>query len=163
MNTTIILADYSNPAHQTAIIELLDEYARDPMGGAKGLSNRVKENLIATLADTASAFSILALVDGSPAGLINCFQALSTFECKPLVNIHDVMVSKTWRGQGLSTAMLQKVESIALQRGCCKITLEVLEGNLVARKAYEKFGFSGYELDPAMGKAMFWEKPLTAS
>jgi len=72
-------------------------------------------------------------------------------------------VSKTWRGQGLSTAMLQKVESIALQRGCCKITLEVLEGNLVARKAYEKFGFSGYELDPAMGKAMFWEKPLTAS
>jgi len=161
MSTTIILADYSNPAHQAAIIELLDEYARDPMGGGTGLSNWVKENLLSTLADTANAFSILALVDGAPAGLINCFQTLSTFKCKPLVNIHDVMVSKALRGKGLSTVMLQEVEKIARQRGCCKLTLEVLEGNSIARKAYEKFGFSGYELDPAMGKAMFWEKPLT--
>jgi len=161
MSTTIILADYSNPAHQAAIIELLDEYARDPMGGGTGLSNWVKENLLTTLADTANAFSILALVNGAPAGLINCFQTLSTFKCKPLVNIHDVMVSKALRGKGLSTVMLQEVEKIARQRGCCKLTLEVLEGNSIARKAYEKFGFSGYELDPAMGKAMFWEKPLT--
>ncbi len=53
MSTTITLADYSNPAHQTAIIKLLDEYAKDPMGGGKGLSNWVKENLLVTLADTA--------------------------------------------------------------------------------------------------------------
>lgn len=132
------------------------------MGGGKGLSNWVKENLLAKLADTGHAFSILALVDEKPAGLINCFQTLSTFKCRPLINIHDVMVSNTWRGQRLSTAMLQKVEEVALQRGCCKITLEVLEGNHIARKAYEKFGFKGYELDPVMGKAMFWEKPLEA-
>ena len=160
MNTKIIIADYKNPAHQAAIIELLDEYARDPMGGGKGLSNWVKQNLPGTLADTANAFSILALVDDKPAGLINCFQTLSTFKCRPLINIHDVMVSNSWRGHGLSTEMLREVEEVALQRGCCKLTLEVLEGNHIARKAYEKFGFAGYELAPAVGKAMFWEKPL---
>ena len=160
MNIEIILADYNDPAHQAAIIGLLDEYARDPMGGAKGLSDWTKKNLPAALAGKANAFSILALADGTPAGLINCFQTLSTFKCKPLVNIHDVMVSRVFRGKGLSTAMLAKVEETARQRGCCKLTLEVLEGNTIARKSYRKFGFQGYELDPAMGNAMFWEKPL---
>jgi len=160
MTIEIIVADYSDPAHQAAIVELLDEYARDPMGGARGLSDWTKENLPAALAGTANAFSILALADGTPAGLINCFQTLSTFKCKPLVNIHDVMVSRAFRGKGLSTAMLAKVEETALQRGCCKLTLEVLEGNSIARKSYKKFGFAGYELDPVLGKAMFWEKPL---
>lgn len=160
MTIEIFVADYHNPVHQTAIVELLDEYARDPMGGAEGLSTQVKENLPSALADTPNAFSILALVNGVPAGLINCFQTLSTFKCKPLVNIHDVVVNDAHRGTGLSTAMLEKVEEIALQRNCCKLTLEVLEANYIARGAYEKFGFTGYELDPAMGKAMFWEKPL---
>jgi hypothetical protein len=40
------------------------------------------------------------------------------------------------------------------------VTLEVLEGNQIAKNAYIKFGFAGYELDPKMGKALFWEKPL---
>ena len=56
--------------------------------------------------------------------------------------------------------MLDEVERIAKEKGCCKLTLEVLEGNIVAKKAYEKFGFSSYELDPATGKALFWEKVL---
>jgi len=51
-------------------------------------------------------------------------------------------------------------EKIARESGCCKITLEVLEGNHVARAAYSAFGFKGYELDPKMGKALFLEKKL---
>ncbi len=42
--------------------------------------------------------------------------------------------------------MLQKVREIARQRGCCKITLEVLEGNDVAQAAYRKFGFDESDL-----------------
>ena len=41
-----------------------------------------------------------------------------------------------------------------------KLTLEVLEGNSVAQSAYRAFGFEGYELDPQMGKALFWQKKL---
>ncbi len=57
---------------------------------------------------------------------------------------------------------MEKVEEVAQKLGCCKITLEVLEGNIVAKRAYENFGFVGYELDPEMGKAMFMEKKMTS-
>jgi len=47
--------------------------------------------------------------------------------------------------------------------GCCKLTLEVLEGNTVARAAYQACGYSGYELNPEIGKALFWQKKLEFS
>jgi GNAT superfamily N-acetyltransferase len=112
------------------------------------------------LARRPHAFSILAYVNGEPAGLINCFEGFSTFKCRPLVNIHDVVVLSDYRGRGLSQLMMAKVEDIARQRGCCKLTLEVLEGNQAAQRAYLHYGFSGYQLDPGTGHALFWEKPL---
>lgn len=57
--------------------------------------------------------------------------------------------------------MLEKVEEIARSKDCCKVTLEVLSNNEVAKSAYRKFGFSGYELDPEAGFALFWQKSLT--
>ena len=110
------------------------------------------------LAKLPHAFSIIAYVDGKPAGLVNCFEAFSTFSCKPLVNIHDVIVIKEFRGHNLSQNMLAKVEEIAKSKGCCKLTLEVLSKNEAARSSYTKFGFSDYELDPKMGTAQFWQK-----
>ena len=77
-----------------------------------------------------------------------------------MINIHDLVVLSEYRGLGLSQKMLQYVENIAVENGCCKIILEMLEGNRVAKNAYLKFGFAGYELDPKMGKALFWEKAL---
>lgn len=148
-------------AHTDAVLYLLSEYASDPMGGGKELSTYTRDNLISELRKREGTHIVIAFVQGEPAGLIICFEGFSTFACKPLLNIHDVVVSTRYRGKGLSKLMLQKAESIALRLGCCKLTLEVLEGNLVAQAAYQASGYSGYELDPQMGKAMFWEKKLT--
>ena len=122
------------------------------------LPQAVQQSLASELAKIPNAFSVLCYVDNKPAGLVNCFTGFSTFKCKPLVNIHDVTVFKDFRGLGLSQRMLKKVEQIAQERGCCKLTLEVLEGNEIARNAYLKLGFDSYELDPAMGRALFWQK-----
>jgi ribosomal protein S18 acetylase RimI-like enzyme len=78
----------------------------------------------------------------------------------PLVNIHDIVVLPKYRGRGISQFLLQEVEAIAREKGCCKLTLEVLEGNKVAQKAYTRFGFRDYVLDPSAGKALFWQKML---
>jgi ribosomal protein S18 acetylase RimI-like enzyme len=67
---------------------------------------------------------------------------------------------KEYRGKGLSHEMLEKVEEIAIEKGCCKLTLEVLSNNEIAKSSYKKFGFSSYELDPETGQALFWEKLL---
>ena len=160
MNIEIKVADYSDAQQGRDIVYLLDAYARDPMGGAKPLDESVKSNLAKELSTLPHAFSILCYVDGKPAGLVNCFVSFSTFKCKPLINVHDVVVIDDYRGLGLSQRMLSKVEQIARDKGCCKITLEVLEGNDIAKRAYTKFGFTGYELDPDVGRALFWQKAI---
>ncbi|WP_339425523.1 GNAT family N-acetyltransferase [Pseudomonas proteolytica] len=156
----VLQASYSNPVQAEAIGLLLSHYAQDPMGGGKALSADLLEQLPAELAKRAHAFSVLAFVGGEPAGLVNCFEGFSTFACRPLVNVHDVVVMEQFRGLGLSQKMLQKVEEIARQRGCCKITLEVLEGNPVAQASYRKFGFDDSVFDPAHGRMLFWSKVL---
>jgi ribosomal protein S18 acetylase RimI-like enzyme len=155
------LADYCNPRHASAIIYLLDSYACDPMGGGQPLSDVVKENLVSELAKLPHAYSVLCFVADQPAGLANCFTGFSTFACKPLVNVHDITVHKDYRGLRLSQALLHYIEEDARRRGCCKITLEVLQGNEIAQHAYAKFGFYPYELNAAHGQAMFMEKKLT--
>ncbi|TFY90940.1 GNAT family N-acetyltransferase [Pseudomonas nabeulensis] len=156
----VLQASYSNAVHAEAIGVLLNQYAQDPMGGGHGLPADLLEQLPAELAKRPHAFSVLAFVGGEPAGLVNCFEGFSTFACRPLVNVHDVVVAQPFRGLGLSQKMLQKVEEIARQRGCCKITLEVLEGNAIAQSSYRKFGFDDSIFDPAHGRMLFWSKPL---
>jgi GNAT superfamily N-acetyltransferase len=132
----------------------------DRMGGAEALSEAVKQTLVSEMAKVPNAFTVLSLVNGKPAGLINCFMGFSTFKARPLMNTHDIVVTEDYRGLQLSQLMLKKVEEVARMRNCCKLTLEVLQGNEVAQNAYVKFGFVGYELDPEMGGAMFWQKAL---
>ncbi|WP_373539148.1 GNAT family N-acetyltransferase [Chamaesiphon sp.] len=156
----IIEADLAVATHADAIIALMDEYARDPMGGGGGLSDYAKTNLISELAKRKTARVILAFVENRPAGLVICLEGFSTFACQPLLNIHDAIVSLPCRGRGVSKLMLQFTEKIAIELGCCKLTLEVLEHNYIAQKAYRSVGFDGYELNPEMGKALFWEKKL---
>ncbi|VAW42405.1 hypothetical protein MNBD_GAMMA01-830 [hydrothermal vent metagenome] len=160
MPIKIIQANYNNPQHGRHIIELLDCYAHDPMGGNEALPDFVAQNLVYELSNRKDAFSILAYVEGQPAGLVNCFEGFSTFVCRPLINIHDVIVATEFRGMNLSTKMLRMVEEIAKERECCKLTLEVLEKNYIAINSYRKFGFKHYQLDPVLGKAEFWEKKL---
>ena len=153
-------ADYRDPEHGAALLRLLDAYARDPMGGGEGLSATARDHLVERLAARADALTVLARCGERYAGLANCFEGFSTFACRPLLNVHDLVVLPEFRGRGLSLRILEEVERIARARDCCKLTLEVLEGNEVARSAYRQFGFSGYELDPRLGSALFWEKKL---
>lgn len=160
MTLDVLLADYTNPQHARDIVALLDHYARDPMGGGAPLDDAVAQRIISELARRSFAFTVLCYVDDHAVGLVNCFESFSTFKARPLINIHDIVVRQDYRGRNISNAMLACVESIARQRNCCKLTLEVLEGNSAAQAAYKKFGFAGYELDPQMGKALFWQKWL---
>lgn len=160
MSISIQVANYHDPQQAQDILYLMDSYARDPMGGGEALAEDVKANLVRELAKIEHAFTVLCYVEGKAAGLINCFETFSTFKCKPLINIHDVVVLTAYRGQGISQKMLMTVETVAKEKNCCKLTLEVLEGNKVARNAYLKYGFGHYQLDPAMGNALFFEKLL---
>lgn len=156
----IIQADLQQPEQGQALIALLDEYARHPMGGGQGLAEAVKSQLVAELARRAGARVLLAYADGQPAGLLIGFEGFSTFACRPLFNIHDLAVSAPWRGRGIGRLLLERAEQLAVASGCCKLTLEVLAGNQAAQALYRAVGYAGYQLDPNAGQAWFWQKKL---
>jgi ribosomal protein S18 acetylase RimI-like enzyme len=153
-------ADYANPRDAAAIVLLLDAYASDPAGGGEGLSDFAKTHLVEALAARPQAYSVLAWDGDAPVGLVNCIEGFSTFKCRPLVNVHDVAVLSGYRGQRIAERMLFEAERVARARGACKLTLEVLTGNTPALRLYERLGFEGYQLDPAMGTASFMQKWL---
>lgn len=157
---TVKRADLTQAGDANAYLSLMSHYACDPMGGGEDLSDFAKKNLIEALLKRSDVFVILIFKDETPAALLTAIEGFSTFACKPLLNIHDVAVHKTFRGLGLTHLLFTEVEKIARSRDCCKITLEVLQGNDIARNAYTKQGYSDYQLDPTFGSALFWTKSL---
>ncbi|MEP6722764.1 MAG: GNAT family N-acetyltransferase [Variovorax sp.] len=160
MSIDIRLANYANPDDAAALVALLDAYARDPAGGGTAIAPELLEHLPAELARRPQAYSVLAVDSDVPVGLVNCIEGFSTFACRPLVNVHDVVVLASHRGQRLAQRMFGRVEQEARARGACKLTLEVLSGNASALRAYEREGFAAYQLDPAFGSALFLQKKL---
>ena len=132
---TIQRVNYLDASDSAALRAMLAMYAQDPMGGGAALAPEALERLCADLAERSFAFSFLAWRAGQAIGLVNCFEAYSTFKARALVNIHDLAVRPSARGMGVGQALLDAVQTEALLRGACKLTLEVLTGNGVARKA----------------------------
>lgn len=158
LTTEIVEVDLRNPAHLAALRALLNEYASSLEGGGAALSAENLDRLPGTLAASGCYAGWLAFSDGLPSGLLNAFYGVSTFRAQPLLNIHDIVVSAGFRRRGVARLLLAAAENAARQRGCCKLTLEVLEGNAAAISAYRQAGFAPYSLDPAMGRALFLEK-----
>lgn len=87
------------------------------------------------LASVPHAFSLLAYSANQPVGLANCFDGFSTFKGLPLINIHDLVVVPPFRGQGIGQMLLKTIQDIAVEKGCCKLTLEVLSNNARANSS----------------------------
>ncbi|WP_153162119.1 N-acetyltransferase [Zoogloea sp. 1C4] len=165
--TTLTLqpVNFDDPRQTADFLFLLDHYMRGPTGNGKPMDDDLRARLPDALRRRPTVLCHIAYVSDEsgrtqPAGLINCVEGFSTFAGKPLLNIHDIVVHEDFRRRGIARALLAHAETVARDRGCCKLTLEVLEGNRGAHRAYLEFGFQAYQLDPAMGAAMFMEKKL---
>jgi GNAT superfamily N-acetyltransferase len=152
-------ADLNNEEDAANIVDLLNYYAMDIMGGAEPLSEYTKTHLIDEL-KRRPAHNFIAYMDGKPAGLANCFEGFSTFACKSLLNIHDFVVKAEYRRKGVGSTLMFCIEQFAREHNFCKLTLEVLEFNHGAKCLYAAHGFGAYQLDPEAGTALFWQKKL---
>lgn len=128
-------------ADAAAVVELLDSYASDPKGGSTPLPPDVRRRLVPALRAHPTTLVLLAFDGGQPVGLAIGFWGLSSFRARPLLNIHDLAVRPGHRGKGVGRALLSAAEERARARDCCKLTLEVQDDNLPARRLYERFGF----------------------
>jgi ribosomal protein S18 acetylase RimI-like enzyme len=152
---SVVLANLADPAHQAAIVDLLDMYCRDPFGDERPLSAEARAGLIPGLVQHGGARVFLAFAGDVPAGVAICFVGFSTFKARPLLNIHDIAVAPHFRGQGLGRELLAAAEALAREQGHCKVTLEVRADNALAQQAYRRAGFQGSE-----PQTWFWSRPL---
>lgn len=157
MNIRCEKADYDRDG--AIILELLNSYATDPLGGETSLPEYTKQNLIGEMKKRPEmCITFIAYVDDEPAGIANCVVGFSSFACKSLLNIHDFTTIPKFRRRGVAKQLLQFVEDYARDKGMCKVTLEVLENNLPAKMAYLQHGFKPFELRPQDGAALFFQK-----
>jgi ribosomal protein S18 acetylase RimI-like enzyme len=154
-------ADLSHPLHAEGLLDILDAYAREEVGGSMPLSADVRARLIPALCAEPGAEILLALFDGAPVGAAVCFRSFSTFAARPSLNLHDLAVLPEHRGKGLGRALLHAVEARARALGCCKVTLEVADVNARARALYRSAGFENGA--PGLERFAMWflEKKLT--
>ena len=153
-------ANYTDPVHARGIVDVLDSYARDPKGGSQPLRPDVRARLVPALREHPTALVLLALADSGPIGVAVCFLGFSTFEARPLVNVHDLAVLPEHRGRGVGRALLAGVEQRARARGCGKLTLEVQDDNEPARRLYERFGFRDFAVGELAVPTRFLSKRL---
>jgi ribosomal protein S18 acetylase RimI-like enzyme len=156
----VVETDLRRPEHQSATLELLDAYARDPMGNGAPLSAEVRRQLIPGLREHPTTLVFLAYSGGVAIGLAVCFRGFSTFAAKPLINIHDLVVLSTHRGRGVGRRLIESVAEKGRMLDCCKLTLEVLENNRRARRLYDSAGFAQAMYQPEAGGALFMSKVL---
>ena len=138
----ILEADLAQPAHQQATLHMVDAYSRDPMGDGKPLAANVRATLIDALRAHPTTIVLLAFEAERPVGIAVCFRAFSTFVARPIINIHDLHVLPSHQGRGIGGALIRAIEAKARSIGAGKLSLEVLENNHRARKAYAAAGFS---------------------
>lgn len=156
----VVEADLGRADHRDAVRSMTAAYAREALGDGVGLSEEVLDRLIPGLAAHPGTAILLARCGGEVVGIATCFLGFSTFAARPVLNVHDLCVLAPHRGKGVARALLEAVEEAARRRGCAKVTLEVLEFNLPARRLYESFGFSQAAYSPGQGGALFFAKTV---
>ena len=103
------LAEYERLAHTvTATEELLRQSLFGPKPAAEAL---------------------IAAVDGVDVGWTLFFTNFSTFNGLPGIYIEDLYVKPSLRGRGIGKALLKRVATLAVERGCGRVEWAVLDWN----------------------------------
>ncbi len=155
MELSLLNVDLQNPLHCDQVIKLLNDYMNDPMGNNRPMPKELGSQIISGLKQHSGFLGFFVLADDQFAGLANCNVNFSTFQAKPLINIHDFIIVPECRSIGTGGFLLQEIVNYACQYGYCRVNLEVREDNLAAKSLYKKMGFSD-----CVPRMMFWERKL---
>lgn len=152
---SFIDCNFSSAIHLEALVELINEYITDEMGGGSPITGTNKLYLVDGLNNHPAKIVRFAYINDNIVGLVVAFETFATFSVKKCINIHDIIVKKSYREMGVGKGLMNDVIRIAKERDCSKITLEVREDNYKAQMLYNSLGFKDCE-----PKMFFWVKKL---
>ncbi len=85
----------------------------------------------------------VAELDGQPAGCAYLVTLVDYFNERPHAHLSVLAVTAAAEGKGVGSALLDRAEAWARERGSDRLTLSALVTNSRARALYERRGFSG--------------------
>ena len=129
----------AGPEDAGLILELVRELAafeREPDAVAATAEDFRRE-----LASAHPAFGcLIAELDGRPAGFALFFHNFSTWTGRRGIYLEDLFVRDSARGRGVGRRLIVELARLAVERGCARLDLWVLQWN-PARRFYEDLGY----------------------
>ena len=139
---------FANESHIPGMIDLLQQVGEvhhqiRPDLFRTGAQKYNESDLAALLKDPTRPI-LISEIEGKVAGYAFCiFQEIKADPVlcdRKVLYIDDLCVDESIRGQGIATALYQRVCEFAKEAGCDAVTLNVWCGNDSAMKFYEKCG-----------------------
>lgn len=155
MELSIRNVNLQDEIHAQHVVKLLNDYMNDPMGNNSTMPKGMGAQIISGLKKHPAYLGFFAMCEEEYAGLANCNVGFSTFQARPLINIHDFIVAPEFRNQGIGHFLLRAIINYAVDNNFCRVNLEVREDNLSAKSLYRKMGFSD-----CVPRMMFWERKI---
>ncbi|USD64069.1 GNAT family N-acetyltransferase [Vibrio sp. SCSIO 43136] len=151
MEISIKRIDTGNAEEQQIFEGLFSDYVA-------GSTLEVDSNVVNQLFALPYFHGFVSSVDSKPAGFAVCFESFSTYRAQRVMNIHDFMVLDNFRGKGVGKAQLDGIERYCREHDYLKITLEVGEDNLAAKKLYSSCDYEDYRV--VLKAQQHWQKYL---
>ncbi len=104
---------------------------------AVGTQARMHESLFGA---RPAAEALVSERGGRTVGFAIYFTTFSTFLCKPGLYLEDLFVEPAHRGSGIGKALLRRLASLAVERGCGRFEWRVLDWNEPSIRFYESLG-----------------------
>jgi GNAT superfamily N-acetyltransferase len=118
-----------------AFVRDLAEYEREPHSVRMTEEQLLRDGF----GDTCYFECLIAEIDGAAVGFALFFPIYSTWQGRSL-HLEDLFVRPAYRGHGVGKALLQRVASIAAERGCARLQWDVLNWNTPAIDFYRSIG-----------------------
>lgn len=140
--------------------QLLDAYCRTPNGGGVALSDEVRNRLFNVMPQYGNVIAFLSRHQNKPAGVVFGFYNLYVFSAQPYADIQFIFVLPEFQRRGIAKKLMLAFEAKAHELGCCKVTLEVREGNEQAKALYSVLEYRRGTFGPRNDVLEFWERRL---
>ena len=130
---------FATPADAATIlsfIRALAEYEKMPHA-----VETTEETLATQLASSAPPFECLFAEEaGTPVGFALLFHTYSTWRGRRGIWLEDLFVLPEWRRRSVGRTLLDRVVSLAKERGCGRVEWSVLDWNKPAIDFYRAYG-----------------------
>ncbi len=90
--------------------------------------------------ENSGVYGLICEYEGEPIGFSVYFYNYSTWLAKPGLYLEDLYVSPQYRGKGAGVALLKRLASIAVERGCGRFEWSCLDWNKPSRDFYQALG-----------------------